>query len=56
MVARGALEAPLDEAAFKLNAGDVSDVVESSRGMHIIRLEEKGPGGQKPLGRSMTTS
>jgi hypothetical protein len=49
VVARGALEAPLEEAAFNLTVGDVSDVVESSRGMHIIRLEEKVPGGQKPL-------
>jgi len=49
VVAQGALEAPLDEAAFKLNPGEVSDVVESSRGMHIIRLDEKIPGGPKPL-------
>lgn len=48
-VARGQLEGPLEEAAFKLNVGEVTDVVESSRGFHIIRLEEKIPGGQKPL-------
>jgi peptidyl-prolyl cis-trans isomerase D len=49
VVARGALEAPLEEAAFKLNVGEVSDVVESARGLHIIRLDEKIPGGPKPL-------
>jgi peptidyl-prolyl cis-trans isomerase D len=49
VVARGALEPPLEEAAFKLEVGEVSDVVESSRGMHILRLEEKVPGGPKPL-------
>jgi peptidyl-prolyl cis-trans isomerase D len=49
VVARGQLEAPLEEAAFGLNVGAVSDVVESSRGFHIIRLEEKIPGGTKPL-------
>lgn len=48
-VARGQLEAPLDEAAFKLNVGEVTDLVESSRGFHIIRLDEKIPGGPKTL-------
>ena len=49
VVARGALEQPLEEAAFRLEVGEVSDVVESSRGFHILRLEEKVPGGPKPL-------
>jgi peptidyl-prolyl cis-trans isomerase D len=48
-VAKGALEAPLDVAASALNVGDVSEPVESSRGVHLIRLEEKVPGGVKPL-------
>jgi len=49
IVARGTLEAPLEEAAFALNVGDVSDPVTSSRGIHLIRLDEKIPGGPKPL-------
>lgn len=50
VVARGALEAPLETAAFDLaKVGDVSDIVESSRGMHLIRLDEIVPGGAKPL-------
>ncbi len=49
VVARGALEAPIEEAAFNLNVGAVSDVVESSRGFHIVRLEEKVAAGAKPL-------
>ncbi|MCC6764945.1 MAG: SurA N-terminal domain-containing protein [Deltaproteobacteria bacterium] len=49
VVARGQLEAPLEEAAFKLNVGEVSDIVEGSRGFHIIRLDEKIPGGPKPF-------
>ncbi len=48
-VGPGALEAPLDAAASALNAGDVSEPVESSRGIHLIRLVEKVPGGVKPL-------
>lgn len=50
VVAQGALEAPLEAAAFALaNPGDVTDAVESSRGVHIIRLDEIVPGGPKPI-------
>ncbi len=48
-VARGALEPPLEEAAFKLGVGEVSDPVQGSRGIHLIRLVEKLPGGTQPL-------
>lgn len=49
VVGKGALEAPLEQAAFALEVGQVSEPVESSRGIHLIRLEEKVPGGPKPL-------
>lgn len=50
VVARGALEAPLETAAFALaTPGEISDPVESSRGLHLIRLDEIVPGGPKPL-------
>lgn len=49
IIARGQLEPPLEEAAFKLNVGEITDMVESSRGIHLIRLDEKLPAGPKPL-------
>ncbi len=50
VVARGALEAPLETAAFALaTPGQITDAVESSRGLHLIRLDEIVPGGPKPL-------
>lgn len=35
---RGTFVAEFEEAAFKLQAGDISDVVETSRGFHIIKM------------------
>lgn len=32
-----------DEAAFKLNVGEISDVVQSGYGYHVIKLTEKQP-------------
>ena len=37
----GKMVGPFQEAAFKLNPGEVSDVVETSFGLHIIKLEAK---------------
>jgi peptidyl-prolyl cis-trans isomerase C len=39
--ARGDMVAPFEEAAFALEPGQMSDVVESPMGLHLIRVEER---------------
>ena len=47
---RGQMVPPFEAAAFALQEpGDISDIVETSYGLHIIRLEERKPAHLLPL-------
>ena len=46
---KGMMVKPFEEAAFRLKPGDVSDVVESDFGFHIIKLTEVKPAEVKPF-------
>lgn len=49
-IARGKTVKPFEDAAFALQApGDVSEVVESKFGYHLIRLEERRSSGTVPF-------
>ncbi len=48
-VDKGSMVPAVDEAAFRLKIGEISDVIESTQGFHIIQVLDKRGGGAKPL-------
>ena len=46
---KGMMVKPFEEAVFKLKPGEISDIVESDFGFHIIRLNEVKPAQVRPF-------
>ncbi|MBI5067566.1 MAG: peptidylprolyl isomerase [Deltaproteobacteria bacterium] len=51
-IARGQMVAPFEAAAFALRPGEISPVVETVFGFHVIQGGERRPGGQVPEERA----
>jgi peptidyl-prolyl cis-trans isomerase C len=50
LLPRGRLDQPFEAAAFALKQpGDISDVVKTEHGYHIIRLDERRPAARQPF-------
>lgn len=48
-VVRGDLVAPLDDAVFSLNEGEISEVIETPQGFHLLKVEKKEGSGLATL-------
>ena len=46
---KGMMFPAVDEAAFRMKTGEISDVIESPIGFHIIRIIDRRGAGIKPL-------
>lgn len=46
---RGEMEPALDEVAFSLKRGEISQPVRTSSGFHLLRVDERIDAGQRPL-------
>ena len=46
---RGMMVKPFEETAYRLNSGEISDIVETDFGFHIIRVTEIKPAKAKPF-------
>ncbi len=49
LFARGQMVKPFEDAAFALQPGEISDIVETAYGVHIIKLEERQEAELLPL-------